>query len=85
MRTFGDQFGNGLYGDGRVVLVDGETLDEAELKSSFAQVFNVKTAELDRRWAAFIAYALGHQIKQLSSEHKVKLYATIQQQLKKSA
>lgn len=85
MRTFGDQFGNGLYGEGRVVLVDGETLDENELKATFAGVFNVKPTELERRWSAFIAYAIGHQVKQLSPGHKVQLHATIQQQLKKSA
>jgi recombination DNA repair RAD52 pathway protein len=85
LRTFGAQFGNSLYGDGRVMLVDGNTLDEQELKDSFAKVYKVKEAELDQRWSRFIVYALGKPVKDLSPENKVQIHATIQQQLRKAS
>jgi recombination DNA repair RAD52 pathway protein len=85
LRILGNQFGNGLYGDGRVILIDGNTLDEQELKTTFAKVYKVKEAELDKRWSGFIVYALGKPVKDLSPENKVQIHATIQQQLRKAS
>jgi len=50
LRTFGEQFGNGLYGDGRIPMVDGDTLTEDGLKADWAKVYRVADNETDVRW-----------------------------------
>lgn len=85
LRTFGPQFGNSLYGEGRVILVDGDSLIESELKAEWAKVYHIKDTEVESRWPKFKVFALQEVVKELSADHKVKLYTTIQQQLKKSA
>jgi DNA repair and recombination protein RAD52 len=85
LRTFGDQFGNALYGDGRVALVDGDTLDEEQLKADWAKVYHIKESEVEARWPRFKVYALQTPVEQLTSDHKVILYATIQGQIQKAS
>lgn len=85
LRTFGSQFGNGLYGDGRITIIDGNTLEEDELKADWARVYRVKDTEIASRWPRFKVWALNGPVEVLTSEHKVTLYSVIQQQLKKSA
>lgn len=85
LRTFGSQFGNGLYGDGKITIIDGNTLDEEALKADWARIYRVKDTEIASRWPRFKVWALGKPVDDLSSEHKVTLYSVIQQQLKKSA
>jgi DNA repair and recombination protein RAD52 len=85
LRTLGNQFGNGLYGDGKVALVDGDTLDEETLKSDWAKVYHIKENEIETRWPRFKVYALQAVIEELTSDHKLILYATIQQQLQKAS
>jgi DNA repair and recombination protein RAD52 len=83
LRTFGSQFANGLYGDGKVPQVDGDSISEDELKTSWAQVYNIPAQEVDARWPKFKVYALQAVVPELSADHKVKLFATIEK--KKSA
>jgi len=85
LRTFGAQMGNSLYGDGRVILVDGDTLVEEDLKADWAKVYHIKDAEIETRWPRFKVYALGALVEELTSDHKVIIYATIQQQLQKAS
>jgi DNA repair and recombination protein RAD52 len=85
LRTFWNQFGNSLYGDGRVELVDGDSLDEESLKADWAKVYHIKDTEIDARWPRFKVYALNAVVEHLTADHKVTIHATIQQQLKKSA
>src|ERR1700704_91991 len=85
LRTFGEQFGNGLYGDGRVPMVDGETLTEANLKADWAAVYRVPDNEIESRWPKFKMWALQSQVQQLTADHKVALYSKIDQQRQKSA
>lgn len=83
LRTFGSQFANGLYGDGKVPQVDGDSISEDELKTSWARVYNIPAQEVDARWPKFKVYALQAVVPELSADHKVKLFATIEK--KKSA
>lgn len=85
LRTFGSQFGNGLYGDGRITVIDGNTLEEESLKADWVRVYRVKETEIDTRWPRFKAWALGAPTEELTADQKVTIYAAIQQQLKKSA
>lgn len=85
LRTYGSQFGNGLYGDGRITIIDGNTLEEEALKTDWARVYRVKESEVPTRWTRFKVWALNGPVEDLTSEHKVTLYSVIQQQLKKSA
>jgi recombination DNA repair RAD52 pathway protein len=85
LRMFGGQFGNSLYGDGRVEIVDGETLDEETLKADWAKVYHIKETEVETRWPRFKIYALQTPVEQLTSDHKVILYATIQGQIQKAS
>jgi DNA repair and recombination protein RAD52 len=85
LRTFGEQFGNGLYGDGRVVIVDGDTLIEEVLQAEWAIAYKVAENEVEARWSKFKLWALQEQVQQLTGEHKATLFYKIQDQLKKSA
>lgn len=85
LRILGDQFGNALYGEGRVVIVDGDTLDEETLKSDWARVYHIKESEVDTRWPRFKTYALQAPVEELTADHKVILHATIQGQLQKAS
>jgi hypothetical protein len=85
LRTFGLQFGNGLYGEGKVKLVDGDTLVEDDLKAEWAKVYHIRESEIEVRWPRFKVYALQTPVEELTADHKIILHATIQQQLQKSA
>ena len=85
LRTFGEQFGNGLYGDGRIPMVDGDTLTEDGLKADWATVYRVPDNEIESRWPKFKMWALQSQVQQLTADHKVVLYSKINQQRQKSA
>lgn len=85
LRSFGAQFGNSLYGDGRVELIDGDTLDEETLKADWAKTYRIKESEVDARWPRFKVYALQTTVEQLTADHKVILYATIRGQLQKAS
>jgi Recombination DNA repair protein (RAD52 pathway) len=85
LRTFGEQFGNGLYGDGRVLMVDGDALIEDVLKAEWSLVYKVPENEVEVRWPKFKLWALQEQVQQLTADHKATLFYKIQDQLKKSA
>lgn len=85
LRTFGEQFGNGLYGDGRIPMIDGDTLMEEVLQAEWAIAYKVAENEVKDRWPKFKMWVLQEQVQQLTSEHKVALYSKIDQQRKKSA
>lgn len=78
LRTFGSQFANGLYGDGKVPQVDGDALSEDQLKRDWALAYNIPEKEIDARWPKFKVYVLQAVLPELSADHKVKLYATIE-------
>jgi recombination DNA repair RAD52 pathway protein len=82
LRTFGSQFANGLYGDGKVPQVDGDTLSEDQLKTDWARAYNIPAQEIDSRWPKFKVYALQAVVPELTGEHKVKLFATIEKRTK---
>src|SRR5205807_5758088 len=71
LRTFGSQFGNGLYGNGRVAMIDGDAITENELKTDWSQVYRIPDNEIETRWPKFKVYALQAQIERLTAEHKV--------------
>src|SRR5207302_1000426 len=85
LRTFGEQFGNGLYGNGRIPMVDGDTLTEDGLKADWAAVYRVPDNEIESRWPKFKMWALQSQVPQLTADDKVALYGKIDQQRQKSA
>jgi hypothetical protein len=85
LRTFGEQFGNGLYGNGRVPMIDGDTLTEDELKTSWSQIYKIPDNEIETRWPKFKLWALQAQVSQLTADDKVALYGKIDQQRQKSA
>lgn len=85
LRTFGEQFGNGLYGDGRIPMVDGDTLTEDGLKADWVKVYRVAENEVEDRWSKFKVWALQAQVTELTAEHKVALYGKIEQQKKKAS
>lgn len=85
LRILGNQFGNGLYGDGRVDLVDGNTLVEEDLKAEWAKVYRIKETEIEARWPRFKVYALNGIVEDLTADHKSKIYGMIQQQSKKAS
>jgi DNA repair and recombination protein RAD52 len=85
LRTFGSQFANGLYGDGKVPQVDGDSISEEQLKKDWALAYKVADNETDSRWPKFVVWVLQSQVKDLTAEHKVALYSKIEQQRKKSA
>jgi hypothetical protein len=85
LRTYGEQFGNGLYGDGRIPMVDGDTLIEEVLMAEWSIAFRIPEKEMDSRWPKFKMWALQEQVQQLTAEHKVALYSKIEQQRSKSA
>src|SRR5258708_2831660 len=74
LRTFGEQFGNGLYGDGRVPMVDGDTLTEDDLKTSWSAVYRIPDNEVDSRRSKFKVWALQAQVERLTAEHKVTIF-----------
>lgn len=78
LRTFGSQFANGLYGDGKVPQVDGDSLSEDQLKVSWARAYNIPEKEIDSRWPKFKVYALQAAVPELTGEHKVRLFAAIE-------
>ncbi|HEX3641788.1 MAG TPA: Rad52/Rad22 family DNA repair protein [Ktedonobacteraceae bacterium] len=85
LRTFGEQFGNGLYGNGRVAMIDGEAVTEEELRTSWSQVYKIPDNEIETRWPKFKLWALQAQVSQLTADDKVALYGKIDQQRQKSA
>jgi recombination DNA repair RAD52 pathway protein len=85
LRTFGEQFGNGLYGDGRVLMVDGDTLIEEVLQAEWAIAFRIPDGEMDSRWPKFKMWALQEQVQQLTADHKAALFYKIQEQLQKAS
>jgi DNA repair and recombination protein RAD52 len=78
LRTFGSQFANGLYGDGKVPQIDGDAISEDELKKEWARAYNIPEKEIDARWPKFKVYVLQAVLPELAAEHKVKLFATIE-------
>jgi hypothetical protein len=85
LRTFGEQFGNGLYGDGRVLMVNGDELVEDVLKAEWSIAYRIPENEMDDRWAKFKVWALQKDVKKLTADHKVVLYSKIEAQRQKSA
>jgi recombination DNA repair RAD52 pathway protein len=85
LRTFGEQFGNGLYGNGRIAMIDGDTLTEEGLKTDWAKVYRIPDNEIETRWSKFKIYALQAQVSNLTAEHKVELFSKIEAQKQKSA
>lgn len=85
LRTFGEQFGNGLYGDGRIAIIDGDSLSEADLKADWAKVYKVADNEIDSRWQKFVVWVIQSQVKELTPDHKIALYDKIDQQRKKAS
>lgn len=85
LRTFGEQFGNGLYGNGRIPMVDGDTLTEDGLKKDWAAVFRIPDNEVENRWPKFKVFALQAVVQDLTADDKVALYGKIDQQRQKSA
>jgi hypothetical protein len=85
LRTFGEQFGNGLYGDGRIPVVDGDTLTEDGLKAEWSAVYRIPDNETDPRWINFKRWALQAQVEQLGADHKVTLYGKIEAQRQKAS
>lgn len=78
LRTFGSQFANGLYGDGKVPQIDADTITEDQLKADWARAYNIPEKEIDARWPKFKVWALQAVVPELEAEHKVKLFATIE-------
>jgi DNA repair and recombination protein RAD52 len=78
LRTFGSQFANGLYGDGKVPQINGDALSENQLKADWARAYNIPEKEVDARWPKFKVYVLQAVLPDLGAEHKVKLYAAIE-------
>jgi recombination DNA repair RAD52 pathway protein len=85
LRTFGSQFGNGLYGNGRVPMIDGDTLQEQSLQSNWAKVYRIADNEVEERWGKFKVWALQAQVTQLTADDKIILYSKIEEQRAKSA
>ena len=85
LRTFGEQFGNGLYGAGKIPMVDGDSLTEDALKADWAKVYRVADNEIDTRWSKFKVWALQEQVSQLTADHKAALYGKIEQQRQKAS
>lgn len=85
LRTFGEQFGNGLYGDGRVPMVDGDALIEEVLQAEWAIAYKIPENEMDDRWDKFKVWALQKKVEKLTADHKVVLYGKIEAQRQKSA
>jgi recombination DNA repair RAD52 pathway protein len=85
LRTFGSQFGNSLYGDGKIPMIDGDTITEDELKTSWSTVYRIPDNEVDSRWSKFKVWALQAQVSQLTADDKVALYGKIEAQRQKSA
>ena len=77
LRTFGSQFGNGLYGDGKVPQIDANAISEDQLKTDWARAYNIPEKEIDSRWPKFKVWALQAVVPELEPEHKVKLFAAI--------
>lgn len=77
LRTFGSQFGNGLYGDGKVPQIDANAITEEQLKTDWARAYNIPEKEIDSRWPKFKVWALQAVVPELEPEHKVKLFAAI--------
>jgi recombination DNA repair RAD52 pathway protein len=84
LRVYGEQFGNGLYGDGRIPMIDGDSLTESDLKADWSTVYKVPDNEIESRWPKFIVWALQEQVSQLTAAHKVALYSKIDAQKKKT-
>ncbi len=82
LRTFGSQFGNGLYGDGKVPQIDANAITEEQLKTDWARAYNIPEKEIDSRWPKFKVWALQAVVPELEPEHKVKLFATIEKKQK---
>lgn len=85
LRTFGEQFGNGLYGDGKVLIVDGDTLVEEVLMAEWAIAYKIADNEMEERWPKFKLWALQESVEKLTADHKVTLYSKIEQQRKKAS
>jgi DNA repair and recombination protein RAD52 len=82
LRTFGNQFGNGLYGDGPVIIVDGDTLDIETLKADWAKVYNIPQDQVDARWPNYVKYVLGTPVINPDSHQKSLLFADIEKKKK---
>lgn len=78
LRTFGSQFANGLYGDGKVPQIDADTITEEQLKTDWARAYNIPEKEIDARWPKFKVWALQAVVPELEADHKIKLFATIE-------
>jgi len=85
LRTFGVQFGNGLYGDGKIPMVDGDTLVEEVLMAEWAIAYKVPENEMDSRWPKFKMWALQSQVQQLTADHKAALFYKIYEQTQKAS
>lgn len=82
LRTFGNQFGNGLYGDGPVMIVDGDTLTIETLKAEWAKVYNIPAAQVDERWLKYIQYVLGTPVINPDARQKSLIFADIDKKKK---
>lgn len=80
LRTFGNQFGNGLYGDGPVLIVDGESLTIPELKNTWAKAYRVAAADVEVRWAKYIVHILGTAVVHPDGDQKALLFTDIDRQ-----
>lgn len=85
LRTFGNQFGNGLYGDGPVPIVDGNTLTIDGLKSSWAKAYKIPAAQVEERWPKYIVHVLGTAVINPDAQQKASLYADIDKQSNRKA
>jgi hypothetical protein len=82
LRTFGNQFGNGLYGDGPVIIVDGDTLVIDDLKADWAKVYNIPQDQVDARWPNYVKYVLGTPVINPDAHQKSLLFADIEKKKK---
>lgn len=60
MRTFGNQFGNSLYGDGPIDFTPAGPIEE--IKKKWIATFSVKDEDVEERWKKFKVYMAGQQI-----------------------
>jgi hypothetical protein len=80
LRTYGNQFGNGLYGDGPVVIVDGDTLTIEDLKNTWSQAYKITAAQVEQRWPKYIVHILGTSVINPDAHQKALLFADIDRQ-----
>jgi hypothetical protein len=77
LRTFGNQFGNGLYGDGPVAIIDGDALSLETLKTDWSKAYNIPVAQVDERWLKYIAHILGTPVINPDGQQKLLLFSDI--------